>query len=253
MAIDNYNTNNFMKQLKELIDSFYINGEIVEEIRGKLRNLKLLPRQAYLYRLLVDLLVNTEFIRVEAKYYIQKFYASYAETANHFRKLGKGVCNSDSIQSICYRAKCKILNSLGEDVIVAIGNPHKVNELHIYEKKILECLAIYGGGRILEGIKVKLPSVELSTTMSDEDFEGLMNKVMVYTEQQIKKVTTQLNPRDIGYLTLITSTSLLTDKDKERKDRVLEMLKPVEREEVHTDDDKNEIPVDEFIRQLQLS
>ncbi|HAN09591.1 MAG TPA: hypothetical protein DCP90_03145, partial [Clostridiales bacterium] len=172
-----YELNNFMKQVKEIVSEFLVNGEIADVPWGNIGKRNLSLQQIKLLRLFTDLVINTRIIQPETKMYISNKYITYRGVADHFKIIGKETLCESSIQSIAYRDKCKLESKLGKDILRDIIEYSRTADLDAYEERLLENLAYYGNGSMLDKLKIKLPEEEMVTDIDDDTYYELLGSL----------------------------------------------------------------------------
>lgn len=212
-------TSNFTKQLKETIANFVSeSGDILDKpISIKGRPMLIEKRRVDFLRSFIDMLLNTRFISDTTKYYISNEYMTYAGVAKKFN-----ITEKNAQSKTWYDIK-KIKSIFGSKIIVDIENYKKI-DLPTYEQKLAETMSKYANTRLFSNIALKIPDAPIRYKLTDDEFDEFISIIARYSLKQMATISSELPLEPIGYIKYIMSSTLLNEKDKERKERLITLF-----------------------------
>lgn len=213
---------NLTRQLKELISNFLgANSEILPEPTGHYAKKNLDARRIKMLRLLVDLLLNTRFLRKETKLYISDRYITMAGVTDIMEKEGKET-NVNTVQSTIYfdvvRINAKLTKTFLADIVEFNRN------LDDIEQRIINTLIHFSKGHLFNNLAIKLPEHTVKTEASWDEFQDFIMIVGPYSYQQMAIIQENIPPDMLGYCKYLISSSLITDDEKPRRQMILDLL-----------------------------
>ena len=214
---------NFTKQLKELVGDFVsADGEILDYPIGRIGCKKLDDRRIKLLKIFIDLLINTRFTRDVTKLYISQKYITFEGVAEQLQAQGQEICVS-SVQSRVFYDKRRIEIHIGGNILVDILE-YKNVDLDRYEQKLLDLMVQHSNGYMFQTIALHLPTPTFTTDLSEEEFEEFFRIIAPFSKNHMKFISDNIDTKALGYCKYIISSNVLTEVDKERRDRVLALL-----------------------------
>ena len=169
-------------------------------------------------RLLVDLLLNTRFLRKETKLYISDRYITMAGVTDIMEKEGKET-NVNTVQSTIYfdvvRINAKLTKTFLADIVEFNRN------LDDIEQRIINTLIHFSKGHLFNNLAIKLPEHTVKTEASWDEFQDFIMIVGPYSYQQMAIIQENIPPDIMGYCKYIISSSLITDDEKPRRQMIL--------------------------------
>lgn len=218
----------FLKQMKELVYSYYRDGEIRDTPTGMLEG-KIEDRDIneFLKRY-VSLLVSTRFLSDEGRIYVMDPYITYRGVTQKLTNTGLKEANSNTVQSKVFWDKNKILRYFGDSFYRDLVIYGKKDTLPYLNAQLNKAMEVYSYGRALQkGIAVKLPDTEdiQSVEISDDRFDEFIGMVLPYTNRQMQAVSNMIDVEVVKYCKdLLSASGDLNEKETERRQLLMDML-----------------------------
>lgn len=219
----------FLRQMKELVFSYYRDGEIKDRPTGTLgEKIKDSEINEFL-RGYVGLLVSTRFLSDEGRIYIMDPYITYRGVTQKLTNTGVKEANSNTVQSKVFWDKNKMLRYFGDSFYKDLVLYGKKDNLPYLNAQLNKALEVYSYGKVLQkGIAVKLPDtddIQCSPEISDERFDEFIGIILPYTNKQMQAVSSLIDKEVVKYCKdLLGASGELSDKEIERKQLLMDML-----------------------------
>ena len=220
----------FLKQLKELVSCYYIDGEVLASPSGILAN-KIVDSDINDFLIdYVNLLINTNFLTEEGKIYISDRYITYRGVAQKLSNIELRDVNVNTVQSKVFWDKNKILRYFGDSFYADLVDKGDKGNLDYLRASLKKAYKKYGYDNILQtGLTIKLPDTDDSTEIGDisEDrFNEFISIILPYTNKQVKEVSKHIDKEMIRYCRdLLNSGSSLGEEELGRRQLLLDMLR----------------------------
>lgn len=236
--------NKLMSEIKnmmpDLVDS---NRNFRTILVGKTGARNLDNSRIEILRAFVDLLKNSRMISNETREYLFDRYITIkgvTEKLNAESGAGGKVYLNNTVTSKIAYDRAKLSRIFGEDFLVeVVGKSNNKKKLDDY-RQILGLMYIEYGSQdkidIREEVLLPLDKKSLNTKLSDSEFEQFIGIIAPYFKSQVKAVADSIDKKSIGYFNFISTSPVLSDKDKERLQR-LRVLMGLDDEQMVSDID----------------
>jgi len=211
------------KQLKGLVEDFTDdNGNILD--KPKYKNIKtwIQGDRIEFLRQLVDLLLNSKWLKEETKIYIKDRYITKEGVYEKLKYAGKDV-NLNTIRSNIHNDMKRIASAFGERFLVNVTE-YMNFDITSYKQILADLRAKKSNVKILNNIALKLPPGDSTTSISQEEFDEFMSIIKPYTKRQMEFISNEISNSVVGYIKYILTSTLLNDVDKQRKEQLMMLL-----------------------------
>ncbi len=216
-------SSNLMSKLKSLVCDFRDdNGIILDKPAGRYIKTKIEEDRRPFLRQFVDLLMNTRFITKETKVYISKKYYTVEAVYEELKRENPDI-KLNTVKAKIYYDKNKIEAAFGEDMCANVLEYRDV-DMASYKKKLADVMKKYANINVLDNLIIELPQAEMSDTVDDAEYETMKQIMLRFSRKSVEDLKLLMNKQAVGYVNYILTSSLLSEKDKERRDELIELL-----------------------------
>lgn len=213
-------SNTILKELKGLINDFVEDGAILESSKNpRYRNLD--EGRTRFIRVLIELLLKTDFLKDETKTYISDKYITLRRVAEKHKK------NKNTVQSQIWRDSLKIQSIFKDKKVIINVLEYRNLDITEYEKALAEALIKNAkNDYLVDNIALELPETSLITDIEDSRLNSLIETILPYHKRRIKAIEQNIDKEALGYLRYILNCeTLLNEKDLQRRKKIIELLR----------------------------
>lgn len=214
----------YNKQLKQLINDFVVDGEILEQPLGRTIKKELSKERVEFIRLFIDLLLNTNYISDETKIYLSDRYITLEGVKLKLEERGME-SNINTIKSKVWYDKNKIIADFGGDLLLNVIG-YSDTDITSYMIKLGDLLIKYNNVNLLKNISLdlRIEDTELNTQLDERDFQEFLTIIAPYSKKHRTFLSENIPKNMVGYAMYLLSNNLLKGDDLERKKMLLEIL-----------------------------
>ena len=217
-------TSGLLKAYKEAVHCLYENGKVLDTPRGRYMNKNLDSDTIDVLRELVRLVIDNKMVTLETRLYISDIYITYKGVADKIQSLTGELPNVNTVQSKIWSDKNKLVRYFGENVFLDLIEYNDKEKLPEYREKIMYAYQKYGNDKVLNNLGINIPKCAMVSEVNQDDFNDFISAIGPYTKAHMKFVEDNLDRDVAGYCRYILSSSNLTDKDKENKQIIMDMI-----------------------------
>jgi hypothetical protein len=174
---------------------------------------------------LTDLLMNTDYISEESKLYLSVRYINYAGMVDELYKATGKLSNESAIQSRVWYDKKKLVNDLGENIVLDTIEYTK-QDITKYMDRISVIRLKVNKVDLLKEVSLEFPrEVVYCDDITDEQFEEFLDVIAPYTKNCMKQVVSNIDENVLGYIRYITTHSIISETDKDRYNQLKELAR----------------------------
>lgn len=217
--------NNILLTLRRICNSFVDeHGNMRVRPIGFVENMKIDIERQELLKDIVILLKDTEIINRETKMYI--FNDVTKKEINEVLSEGSGEqIPFNTTQAKIQYSKTKLEKIFGNGIDRLIYKTHSIEDI---PQLIFELSSQYSDVELRDKLVLNLDTNVYNTELGDKDFEDFIMTIAPYVKTHVEYISKNIESEKVGYFNYLISSKRLSDIDKERLERLKEILNHTE-------------------------
>ena len=218
---------NLMKQLKALVYDYVEDGVLLNEPKYRFVRRDFTSKQLKLLRNIVKLLIETDFVSMETKYYLANRFITLKGVSDYLKEKGHKNVTETIVRGKVWYDKKRIIKLLGDKFIIDIMEYNKNigKYIKIVENKLSES-SLYK--KFCDNLVIKLPETDWNYEITDEEFNELLQYITPYIKPHINFIESNIPKESVGYIKYILSSDSLNEVDLQRKKFILDLIGYIE-------------------------
>lgn len=221
--------NKTLLKLKEIVNDYVINDEILDIPVGRTAKRKLPDEINDFLKRFIGLLIYTDFISEASKLYIKNYYITLKGITAELNESSNTKVNETAIHARIWRDKKKIVSKFGEDMLTELIDYKDTSNLDTYNLILNEIQLTYGSSSLLDNsVVLNLPKTERYTgdeIVTDTEFKEFIQIILPYTKSQMEYISNNISKNTLAYCKYLLDSNILSERDEERKRRLLSLIK----------------------------
>ena len=187
---------------------------------GFIESMKVDDERQELLRDIVILLKDTDLINRETKMYLFNNVTKREINEVLIEEKGEHISFNTTQAKIQY-SKTKLEKTFGDCIDRLIYKTRNIDGIH---QLIFEVSAKYSDTELRDKLVLNLDDNVYNTELEDSDFNDFMLTIAPYVKTQVEYISNNIESKKVGYFNYLISNKRLSDVDKERLERIKELL-----------------------------